>query len=826
MHHWIVNVCPFLHFDNSRVNTYEHNISIASWNIKSVLDYLEISPDHKFCLDQVTMLEGFQRLFPNYWNDLQQRVLEGRIEIVGGTYVMPDFVIPDGESIVRQFLFGIQTIRREFGVDVKTGWALDSAGHCSQMPQILRLCGIDSYYFWRGMPFDAPSEFVWKGPDGSRVNAIWLPMGFEAAAWLSENTREAFVTILDLVNECTKRAVSSNLFIPVGGELVPPPPHLADIVNRWNSTFKDTRLVITTPGEYVDRIKSVQGNLPILTGPLIEGRFTGIRSGGLSGHIRLKLLNRRLEGLLYMLETFLSVSGENTDPVKIENIWKILLFNQDHNIIRGTCGDSPYQLALRRYKKGIEQAESLLDDTLDKIGRHITNDGRGVKIAVFNPLNWERSDVVRVRLEKEKLGAGAFAVKDPDDNDIMYQINESTDDDTKIELIFMAEGVPAVGYKTFTIVPVEEAPKFESEIRNGRNWVESKFYAIEFDEFSWSLSRILDKRGQFEAISDLANYITVENDVGDLYRYSRSELSSPERDIISTRISASADIIETGPVETVMRITKEVEGNTVEQTVTLYEKIPRIDMTTKIEFKGRSKRVRLNFPINVFAERVRVGAQFASEERITREVPVSWNDATNTFSALDWVLCSGPDFGVCLSAPGLHEFEFKDGLLRVTLLRSVDYLSRGLDDDPIEAKTAKEQGTFEYSYTLMTFKGAVKDAELWRGSMEHRLPLMARVIEAGEQSMPNAHAFLTVSEADVIISCIKPTTQPREYIIRLFEPNGECANARVEFAQKLESVKLMDLTEREIGDLMFERNTTQLALDPHSIVTLKIKFVE
>ena len=108
---WTITLCPFLHFDNARTNTYEHNISIVAWNVKSVLDYLDVNPSHKFCIEQVTLLEGFRRLFPNYWDALHQKVLEGRIEIVGGTYVMPDLLIPSGESLVRQFLYGMNFIR-------------------------------------------------------------------------------------------------------------------------------------------------------------------------------------------------------------------------------------------------------------------------------------------------------------------------------------------------------------------------------------------------------------------------------------------------------------------------------------------------------------------------------------------------------------------------------------------------------------------------------------------------------------------------------------------------------------------------------------------
>jgi hypothetical protein len=288
---WIANLCPFLHFDNARTNTYEHNISIVAWNVKSVLDYLEIEPIHKFCINQVTLLEGFRRLFPNYWDALHERVLEGRIEVVGGTYVMPDLILPDGESIVRQFLYGTRFIREELGVEVRTGWVVDSAGHCSQMPQILRQCGIDSYYFWKGMRFDAPTEFVWMGPDGSRVNAVWLSKGLDCASWLSENTREAFTTLLDIIDDTKENAVSKNVFVPVGGNLVPPLPHLRDIVKQWNATFPDMKAVIATPREFIERLKTVQSYLPIITGPLNSGRFSRIHSGGISARVELKIKN-------------------------------------------------------------------------------------------------------------------------------------------------------------------------------------------------------------------------------------------------------------------------------------------------------------------------------------------------------------------------------------------------------------------------------------------------------------------------------------------------------------------------------------------------------
>ncbi|MHA2266148.1 MAG: glycoside hydrolase family 38 N-terminal domain-containing protein [Candidatus Thorarchaeota archaeon] len=352
---WMVNISPFLHFDNARTHTYEHNISIVAWNVKSVLDFLEVDPSHEFCLDQVTLLEGFERLFPNYWDSLHQRVLEGRIEIVGG----------------RQFLYGMKYFREKLGVNVKTGWAIDSSGHCAQMPQILRLCGIDSYFFWRGMPFKSPTEFVWKGPDGSRVNAIWLSRGFDSAAWLSENTREAFTKLLDIVETTGEIAASNNVFVPVGGELVPPLPHLVNVVDTWNKTFADMKMVVATPREFTDKMKSVQANMPLITGELNTGRFTGNRTGTLSARVRLKILNRKLETLLYLTELYGSLSGISGMQGELDNIWRMLLFNQDHNIIRGVSSDEPYKFAIRRYNQAMKMSEKLLEKSVEQLALSI-----------------------------------------------------------------------------------------------------------------------------------------------------------------------------------------------------------------------------------------------------------------------------------------------------------------------------------------------------------------------------------------------------------------------------------------------------------------------
>ncbi|MHA1770067.1 MAG: alpha-mannosidase [Candidatus Thorarchaeota archaeon] len=828
---WIVNLCPFLHFDNSRIKDYEHNISIASWNIKSILDFLEVDDTHKFCIEQATLLEGFKRLFPNYWDALHQRILEGRVEIVGGTYVQPDFVIPDGESIARQFLYGVRFFHNAFGIEVKTGWAIDTSGHCAQMPQILRQSGMDTYFIWRGMPFDAPSEFIWKGPDGSRVNVVWLTAGYECASWLSENMREAFTMMLGIVEDINKRASSQNVFIPIGGELVPPAPHLADIVREWNRTFPDMRAVIVTPREYAEKLKTVQSGFATITENLTAGRFVPVRLGGLSSRIGLKIMNRRLETLLYLTELYLALKGNVEHNNALNDLWRIMLFNQDHNIIRGVIGDGPYKLAIKRFEKAIEQTERLLETAITDYSADLKTANEGVSIAVFNPLPWNREGIVRVAIDLSGLNSEYFMVKtendeadeDEEEEGLPYQILERGDDGI-VDMLFIAKDVPSMGHKVFKIVPSEKPPEFESFIKTGNSWIESERYAIEFDLFSGAITRIFDKKHHFEALREEGNYLHIENDVGDLYRYSRSELASPNADLTTLRMSGNVKIIESGPIRAIVEITGDVAESKRTQRVSLYHGLDRIDFETTLDFRGQDKRVSVVFPLTIFAERVTVGAQFGTEERLTVRDESDWTEpAKGTFAALDWVDCSGPDNGVAVATFGTHEFSFTDGILRMTLLRSVDHLSRGIDDDVTEAKTALENGQHLFRYALMPHAGNWRDAKIWRRATEHRIPLIAIPLDSAGTE-PATRSALTIEDMDLAVSSLRPGENPNEIILRLYEPEGIAGTATLRFDRPIERAQLVDIIEREIGDIPSNGNSCTIQIDAHAIITLKIQF--
>ena len=88
---------------------------------------------------------------------------------------MPDDNMPGGETFVRQMQYGKGYYRQKLGVDVTSGWLIDTFGHHAQMPQLLAKGGFKTFWFVRGVPRqNFPAEFFWEGIDGTPHRLVLL----------------------------------------------------------------------------------------------------------------------------------------------------------------------------------------------------------------------------------------------------------------------------------------------------------------------------------------------------------------------------------------------------------------------------------------------------------------------------------------------------------------------------------------------------------------------------------------------------------------------------------------------------------------------------
>jgi len=126
------------HIDMAWLWPWTETVEVVRNTFRSVLDLMREYPEFKFTMSSARTYEWMEEKYPDLFKEIEQRVKQGRWEIVGGMWVEPDLNMPAGESLTRQILVGKRYFRDKFGVDTKIGWNPDSFGYNAQLPQIYK----------------------------------------------------------------------------------------------------------------------------------------------------------------------------------------------------------------------------------------------------------------------------------------------------------------------------------------------------------------------------------------------------------------------------------------------------------------------------------------------------------------------------------------------------------------------------------------------------------------------------------------------------------------------------------------------------------------
>ena len=117
----------------------------AKSTIRSALDRMKEFPEFRFVCSSASVYQWIEDIVPEMFEEIRQRVAEGRFIVVGGWHVQPDCNLPSGEAFARQSLYAQRYFKEKLGVTAKVGYNVDSFGLNLMLPQILKQSGMDSY---------------------------------------------------------------------------------------------------------------------------------------------------------------------------------------------------------------------------------------------------------------------------------------------------------------------------------------------------------------------------------------------------------------------------------------------------------------------------------------------------------------------------------------------------------------------------------------------------------------------------------------------------------------------------------------------------------
>ena len=147
---YTVHVLGYAHMDMAWLWRWEESIHDIMYNtFQNQLRLMQQYPDITYAQDQAVVYEMMEQYYPDIFKGITERVRTRNWIPVSSGWVQMDENMPDGESLVRQFLYGQKYTKEKFGHYVRIGWQPDVFGHPASIPQIARKAGMEYYLFNR-----------------------------------------------------------------------------------------------------------------------------------------------------------------------------------------------------------------------------------------------------------------------------------------------------------------------------------------------------------------------------------------------------------------------------------------------------------------------------------------------------------------------------------------------------------------------------------------------------------------------------------------------------------------------------------------------------
>ncbi len=322
---------------------------------------------------------------------------------------MPDDNMPGGETFIRQMQYGKGYYRDKLGVDVTSGWLIDTFGHHAQLPQLLAKGGFKTFWFVRGVPRQDFPVRVFLGRDRRHPDRLDLSAPQLRASCMDRRMTRRQVQGIRAVKRFNMLSPNSHGPDRVGlsGPDVAEPEDQLDAADR---RVQPRPASAPSRCEWPCPPTSRRPSPGAPTGPVWKGELNPIFQGIYSSRIELKAWMRLMEEQLLTAEKLSVLAAWLGSPADLDGIWagwEPVLFNQTHDLASGVMTDHVYEDTIRSYEFAKRRAEAIIDAKWDVLTSKIDTRGPGAPSVVFNTLGWPRSDIAELRMSASAKGGAA-----------------------------------------------------------------------------------------------------------------------------------------------------------------------------------------------------------------------------------------------------------------------------------------------------------------------------------------------------------------------------------------------------------------------------------
>ena len=772
----------------------------ACRSFSTVLRLMEQYPNYKFMSSQPQLYVFLKARYPELFEQIKQRVAEGRWEPEGGMWVEADCNLTSGESLVRQFIYGKRFFKDEFGVDNRILWLPDVFGYSGALPQIMKQCGIDYFMTtklaWNQinkMPYDT---FMWRGIDGSEILThlvTTLDLG-------QDPTKNFFTTyngqlhpdaIMGGWQRYQQKDINNDILISYGygdGGGGPTREMLETSIRMEKGIEGIPKVRQAFARTFFDDLKErVSGNrrLPTWEGEL----YFEYHRGTLTSMARNKRANRKSELGMMDLEllSVLTAAKLGYPKDELDKMWRQILINQFHDILPGSSIHEVYEVTKAQYAALAEKLSGMIGERLAAL----TPAGDGV--TVFNTTGFARNDVVTLPgVEAEALA---------DETGRTYPVQKTADG-----AVVYLENLPSKGRKGFAKV-ASAAAASPFTLSADSHTLDTPFYTVRFDE-TGRIASMFDKDARREVFQDgqTGNAMRVFEDKPIYYDNWDIDNFYTEKFWEVTDLKEFT-WTENGPVRATLHLVRNFSHSTICQDIHFYANLRRVDFVTTVDWHEHQSLLKVFFPANVHTDQATFEIQYGNLTRKTFS-NTSWDRARFESCGQKWCDVSEGHYGVSVLNDCKYGHSVKDGCIGLTLIKS------GIEPNPVT-----DQEVHHFTYALFPHQ------EGWQagGTVRQAFFLNQPALVTAGGTANAGESLASVDVPNVVLETIKQAEDGDGVILRMYECENALTPVTLTWAKPFTSAEAENCIEQKTGEVEVSGNQIRFTIKPYEVKTIRIR---
>ncbi|WPU96383.1 glycoside hydrolase family 38 C-terminal domain-containing protein [Mucilaginibacter sabulilitoris] len=748
------------------------------WNTRFMADMLKKNPDWKINIElEPETWDRVQVVDPAAYADFKalfaDQSLAGRIEYVNPAYAQSYNYNISGESIIRQFGYGIKKIRAHFPEAVFTSYSSEEPCFTSALPQILTSFGFkyaslkNPNTCFGGYTRAHGSGLVnWIGPDGTGI--ITSPR-YAVERLSSKSTWQTIAW--DNSANYIKAAYDNSVKHPIGMTLQDAGWKGGPFIG--NGEKNGIKSTYTTWRNY---FANVAKDDPHPDWKVSQEDMLVNLVWGSQVTQRIAQRVRATENKIIQSEKLASMAkvyaGSTYPQADFDAAWRTLLLSQHHDCWIVPYNGKPGNTWADKVNNWTTFTDNKSDSIIRAAGTLLSKNDEDY-ITVYNTTGINRTEVVYTNLPS-KFSTKNIGVFDSDGRPVASQLT-AAHDSTPAKIAFKAVA-PSMGYAFYQLKEANKPGISGAHVKllaNGNYQLDTDLYSIIIDPAHGGIikSIIARKLGDKEFV-DKNNARSFNELRGNFYNDGGFKSTKDN--------SAKVDIVENGPISVKVAIRGTINGTNCTQFITLSQGEPRIDIHLNINWKenvgigegtkpdtykwelpakpfydDRNKLLTM-FPLNLKHQKVYKNAPFdVTESKLDNTFYTRWDSIKNNVIHT-WVDVTGDNekYGMALLTD--HTTSYAHGK-DFPLALNIQYSGMGL-----WGKNYTIQGPTEIHYALIPHSGKWDKAGIWADATKWNEPL---IVSQGHPSV-KSNSLISINDPDIEVTSVQ--FDQNDMLIRLF----------------------------------------------------------